>query len=280
MIKSSCRLKNIICFVLKYAVTCFLAIIILLPVCWMALSAFKIRTDISSFPPTFIPPKWTMANFKDVFRLIPVGIYIRNTVIYTVTCTIFSLFFNSMAGYAFARIEFKGKNILFAILMASMMIPFQVIMIPLFMEIFYMGLYDTFAGLVVPKFAAVVGIFFFRSFFFGLPKQLEEAGRIDGLTEFGIFIRIILPLSKPAVVTQAVLTVNACWNDLLWPLLMTNSPDKRMLANGILYFVGQNINEYGPAFAAGVIAVIPIFVIFLFGQKYFVNSIVSTGMKE
>ena len=175
---------------------------------------------------------------------------------------------------------YLGMMALFTILMASMMIPFQVIMIPLFMEIFYMGLFDTLVGLVVPKFAAVIGIFFFRSFYFSLPKQLEEAGRIDGLTEFGIWLRIIVPLCKPALVTQAVLTLNSCWNDLLWPLLMTNNPENRMLPNGVLYFIGQDINDYGPTFAAGLISLVPILIIFLFGQKYFVSSIVNSGMKE
>ena len=280
MIKSSYRLKQLIFRIIRVIILLFLAVIILAPILWMALSAFKERADISTYPPTFIPPRWTLFNIKEVFRLIPIAMYIKNSTLYTIVVTFFSLLFNSAAGYAFARLTFKGQNVLFTILMASMMIPFQVIMIPLFMEIFYMGLFDTLVGLVVPKFAAVIGIFFFRSFYFSLPKQLEEAGRIDGLTEFGIWLRIIVPLCKPALVTQAVLSLNACWNDLLWPLLMTNNPDNRMLPNGVLYFIGQDINDYGPTFAAGLISLIPILIIFLFGQKYFVSSIVNSGMKE
>lgn len=266
--------------ILKNLFLLLLALLILLPVLWMCFSAFRPADQITVFPPQFFPRKWTLDNFTGVMKKIPVVRYIINTLVYTVVVTGVSVLFNAMAGYAFARIEFKGKNVIFTILMASMMIPFQVIMIPLFMELFVMNMFDTFAGLVVPKFAAVVGIFFMRSFFFTLPKELEEAGRLDGLTEFGIFFRIMLPLCKSALVTQAVLSITGCWNDLLWPLLMTNSPEKRMLANGIIYFVGQNVNEYGPAFAAGVISVIPLFLVFVFGQKYFVNSIVSTGMKE
>jgi len=280
MIKSSYRLKQLIFRIIRVIILLFLAVLILAPILWMALSAFKERADISTYPPTFIPPRWTFFNIKEVFRLIPIAMYIKNSALYTIVVTFFSLLFNSAAGYAFARLTFKGQNVLFTILMASMMIPFQVIMIPLFMEIFYMGLFDTLVGLVVPKFAAVIGIFFFRSFYFSLPKQLEEAGRIDGLTEFGIWLRIIVPLCKPALVTQAVLSLNACWNDLLWPLLMTNNPDNRMLPNGVLYFIGQDINDYGPTFAAGLISLIPILIIFLFGQKYFVSSIVNSGMKE
>ncbi len=257
-----------------------MALAILLPIMWMLLSAFRLPNQITVYPPEFIPREWTMYNFTEVFRLIPISRYIFNTVVYAVVVTVVSLLFNSMAGYAFARMNFKGKNILFTILMASMMIPFQVIMIPLFMEIFMMGLFDTYAGMFIPRFASVIGVFFMRSFFSTLPSQLEEAGRIDGLTEFGIFFRIMLPLCKSALMTQAVLSLTGCWNDLLWPLLMTNTPERRMLANGIIYFTGQNITEYGPSFAAGVISVLPLFLVFVFGQKYFVSSIVSTGLKD
>lgn len=257
-----------------------LALTVLLPVLWMVFSAFRPPNQITIYPPNFFPRSWTFFNFTEVFRLIPIGRYVINTVVYAVVVTAVSLLFNSMAGYAFARMDFKGKNVLFTILMASMMIPFQVIMIPLFMEIFFMGLFGTYIGLFLPKFAAVIGIFFMRSFFATLPKQLEEAGRIDGLSEFGIFFRIMLPLCKSALMTQAVLSLTGCWNDLLWPLLMTNDPSRRMLANGVIYFVGQDVTDYGPAFAAGVISVLPLFFVFVFGQKYFVGSIVSTGLKD
>lgn len=274
------KVKEAVYQVIVFIILAILALTILLPVLWMLLSAFRQPNQITVYPPQFFPREWTLFNFTEVFRLIPIGRYIMNTVIYAVVVTAISLLFNSMAGYAFARMNFKGKNVLFTILMASMMIPFQVIMIPLFMEIFFMGMFDTYAGMFIPKFAAVIGIFFMRSFFTTLPKQLEEAGRIDGLTEYGIFFRLMLPLCKSALMTQAVLSLTGCWNDLLWPLLMTNTPERRMLSNGIIYFTGQNVTEYGPAFAAGVISVVPLFVVFVFGQKYFVNSIVSTGLKD
>ena len=258
----------------------FMAMLIVLPILWTCLSAFRPPKMIIQFPPTYFPRAWVMDNFIDVFKRIPILLYVKNTFLFAIVTTVVSLLFNAMAGYAFARVQFKGKNVIFTILMASMMIPFQVIMLPLFMELHFLGLVDTFAGLVVPRFAGVVGIFFMRSFYTTLPKQLEEAGRLDGLTEFGIFFRIMMPLCKYALVTQAVLSFTGAWNDLLWPLLMTNSPDKRMLSNGIVYFVGQSTTNYGPAFAAGLISIVPLLLIFIFGQKYFVNSIVSSGMKE
>ncbi len=260
----------------------FLALLVLLilaPVVWMFLSAFRPPDQIVEYPPRFFPKNYVVQNFKDVYKMIPVNKYILNSFIFSGTVTLGSTLLNSMAGYAFARMQFKGKNVLFMMFMASMMIPFQVIMIPLFMIVFYMGMLDTYRGLIIPQLAGVGGIFFLRSFFITLPAQLEEAGRLDGLTEFGIFFRIMLPLCKTALMTQAVLSFSGCWNNLLWPLLITSSNDRRMLANGIMYFVGQNTVNYGPAFAAGVISVFPLLVLFIFGQKYFVNSIVSSGIK-
>jgi multiple sugar transport system permease protein len=257
----------------------FMAILILLPIGWMFFSAFKTDKDIFIYPPIFFPITWTMLQFETVVKLIPILNYFKNTLIFASTLTISCVFLNSLAGYAFARMSFKGKNAMFTLLMASMMIPFQVIMIPLFIQINLMGLLDTFPGLVIPRMASVIGIFFMRSFFTTLPKQLEEAGRIDGLHEMGIFFRIMMPLCGPAVITQGVLTLNASWNDLLWPLLMTNSPEKRMLSNGVSFFIGQDTEMYGPAFAAGVISVIPLLLVFIFAQKYFVSSIVASGIK-
>ena len=274
------KIAGLVYNLLVYAFLAAMALLILLPVLWMLLSAFRPPNRITIYPPQFFPREWTLFNFSEVFRLIPISRYIINTVVYAVVVTAVSLLFNSMAGYAFARMRFKGKNFLFTAMMASIMIPFQVIMIPLFMEIYYMGLFDTYAGLFIPRFAVIIGIFFMRAFFTTLPKQLEEAGRIDGLSEFGIFFRIMLPLCKTALMTQAVLSLTGCWNDLLWPLLMTNTPQRRMLANGIIYFTGQNITAYGPSFASGVISVLPLFIVFVIGQKYFVNSIVSTGLKD
>lgn len=252
---------------------------ILLPVGWMFCSAFRPTNRILAFPPEFFPSAVSWENFLTVFNAIPIALYFKNTVIFSAAVTALSVLINSLAGYAFARIDFKGKNIIFTILMASMMIPFQVIMIPLFMELHYMNLLDTFSGLILPRISNVIGIFFMRSFFATLPKQLEEAGRVDGLREIGIFFRIMLPNCGAAIATQVVLSINANWNELLWPLLMTTSSEKRMLSNGICYFVGQNTIQYGPAFAAGVISVVPLLVIFIFGQKYFVNSIVSSAVK-
>lgn len=184
-----------------------------------------------------------------------------------------------MAGYAFARLQFKGKNVLFTICLMTMMIPFQVTMIPLFILIYRIGIYDTWPGLILPRLANVMSVFMMRSFFMGLPKELEEAGRIDGAKELTIFWKIMLPLTKPAMVTLIVLGVNGAWNDLLYPLLMTSDVNMRMISNGVAMFVGTDVSNYGAAFAAGVISMLPMLLLYIFGQRYFVEGTVTSGLK-
>jgi multiple sugar transport system permease protein len=256
-----------------------LALLILLPIGWMVLSSFRPPNRIVVYPPEFLPSIWTIGNYIEMMKVVPIARYLLNTIVFAGLVTSISILFNSVAGYAFARIDFACKRLIFTVLLASMMIPFQVIMIPLFMQIHYMGMLDKLAGLVIPRAANVVGIFFMRAFFASLPKQLEEAGRLDGAREIGIFFRIMLPNCQAAIMTQLVLALNYNWNELLWPLLMTSSPDKRMLSNGIVFFIGQNLIQYGPAFAAGVFSIIPLLAVFIFGQKYFVYSIVSSAVK-
>ena len=206
--------------------------------------------------------------------------YIKNSAIYAIGTTVPSLVVNCLAGYAFARYDFKGKNMIFLLFLATMMIPFQVIMIPLFLEVHSLGMYDNYAGLIIPRIASAYWIFLMRSSYQQLPKELEEAARIDGLGEFGIFFRIMTPQIKPALVTFIILNINGSWNDLLWPLIITSSADMRTIANGLAMFVGSHTIEYGPAFAGGAISLIPMLIIYIFGQKYFVEGQVSAGLKE
>jgi len=205
--------------------------------------------------------------------------YLKNSVIYSFGTTLPSLVVNSLAGYAFARYEFKGKNIIFIIFLATMMVPFQVIMIPLFLEVHMMGMYNTYAGLIIPRVAAAYWIFMMRSAFAGLPRELEEAARIDGLSEFGIYLRIMMPLIKPALVTMVILRVNESWNDLLWPLIITSNTKMRTLANGLALFVGARTIEYGAAFAGAAISLIPMLLLYIFGQKYFIQGQATSGLK-
>ena len=216
-----------------------IAMMVLVPVVWMTLSAFKTEKEIISWPPTFIPKTFTLENFVDVQGRINIIRYIMNSVIYAGATTALAVIVNSMAGYAYAFYDFKGKTASFLMTLATMMVPFQVIMVPLFLVVY----------------------------------------KIDGLTEFGIFWKIMLPQVKPAVITLVILSVNGSWNDLLWPMIVTSSTEMRTLANGLALFIGQNTIEYGAAFAGALVSLLPMFILYMFGQKYFVEGMSSGGLK-
>ena len=256
-----------------------LAVVMLLPIVWMLLSSFKPDNEIIKYPPTLFPTAYTLKNFIKCTQRIDIWVYLKNSFIYSFGATIPSLLVNTMAGYAFARYNFKGKDIIFVIFLATMMIPFQVIMIPSFLEVHALGMYDNYAGLIIPKIAAAYWIFMMRSAFSGLPKELEEAARIDGLSEFGIYARIMMPLIKPALVTLIILSVNGNWNDHLWPLIITSNSKMRTLSNGLALFVGARTIEYGAAFAGAAISLVPMLVLYIFGQKYFVEGQATSGLK-
>ncbi|MBL1226102.1 carbohydrate ABC transporter permease [Enterococcus sp. BWR-S5] len=254
--------------------------IIAFPFLWLILSSFKYEKDIISFPPKIFADNYTLDNYIKVWSTIPLLDYIKNTVIFAGGTVITSIFFDSLAGYAFARMNFKGKSALFYFVLLTMMIPFQVFMIPLFIEVNLLGLLDTYAGLIIPRMTTAFGIFMMRSFFITLPASLEEAARIDGLNEFGIFWKIMLPLSKPTLLSLAIFTLMNSWNDLLYPLILTSSSKMRTLPAGLALFTGQNISFYGPVMAGTVISMLPLLIIYIFAQKYFVQGTAMSGMKE
>ena len=258
---------------------CFLAVLVLLPVSWMTLSAFKTEKEIISWPPTFWPLQWTLQNFADVQARIDIVRYIMNSAIYAGVTTALAVVVNGMAGYGYSHFEFKGKTGCFLLTLATMMVPFQVIMVPLFLIVFKMHMYNTYFGLIIPRIAVAGSIFMMRAAFDGVPKEYAEAARIDGLSEMGIFWRIMLPQVKPAMITLVVLSVNGSWNDLLWPMIIASGTNMRTLANGLALFVGQNTIEYGAAFAGAFISLVPMFILYLFGQKYFVEGMSAGGLK-
>jgi len=178
-----------------------------------------------------------------------------------------------------ARLNFKGKGSLFNLILVTMMVPFQVIMIPLFIEIYKFGLLDTYAGLILPRATSAFGIYMMRSFSYPYPKTLEEAARIDGLHEFGIFARIMLPLCKSALLSLGLFHFMFNWNDLIYPLMLTSSANMRTLPAGIAMFIGERVIEYGPTLAATLLSMLPLLLMYLFFQRYFMQSVAITGLK-
>ncbi len=263
-----------------YLLAFLIAFSILVPIIWLLVSSFKTDIGVIQYPPRFFPEEWTTHQYRYVERSIPILSMTKNTVIFAGGVTVISLFFDSLAGYAFARMNFKGKKIIFSIILLTMMVPFQIIMTPLYIEVYKLNLLNTYAGLILPRAASAFGIYMMSSFFTGLPKSLEESGRIDGMSEFRIYFSIMLPLCKPAMVSLGIFHFMNNWNDLLYPLMLTSSADKRTLSAGLAVLVGNKVIKYGPTLAATMISLGPLLILYLFCQKYFVEGIAATGIKE
>lgn len=267
---------NLIGFVLTFLV----ALTILIPILWLFVSAFKTDSGVISYPPRFWPQEWTFDQFRYVTDSIPIFRMLLNTLVFAGSVTVVSVLFDSLSGYAFARMNFRGKKIIFSVILLTMMVPFQIIMTPLYIEIYRMNLLDTFWGLILPRATSAYGIYMMASFFSGLPKSIEESGRIDGMGEFRIYWSLMLPLCKPAVASLAIFHFMNNWNDLLYPLMLTSSANMRTLSAGLAVLVGNKVIKYGPTLAATMISVLPLLILYLFFQRYFVEGIAAGGEKE
>lgn len=273
------KMKTAISYTIITIILTALALVILIPVVWIGICAFRPQTELMQYPPKFFAEQLTLQNFIDIAKRIKIWGYVKNSLLYCLGSTIPGVFLNSLAGYAFARLDFKGKHVLFIMVLATMMIPFQVIMVPLYLEVYYLKWLNTYWGLIIPKVASAYWIFLCRAAFQELPKELEDAARIDGLGEFGIFWKIMLPLVKPTMITMLLLGINNCWNDLLWPLIVANASTMRTLSNGLAIFIGDRTSEYSLAFTAATVSMLPMLILYIFGQKYFVAGQVSSGIK-
>ncbi len=275
------RIKKItLSAAIGYIFTLLVAITVLVPILWLLVSSFKTDVGVIKFPPRFFPEEWTLHQYLYVGDSIPIFDMTKNTVIFAGGVTLISLLFDSMAGYAFARMRFKGSRVLFSIILLTMMVPFQIIMTPLYIEVYKLHLLDSYLGLILPRATSAFGIYMMSSFFEGLPKSLEESGRIDGMSEFRIFRSIMMPLCKPALVSLGIFHFMNNWNDLLYPLMLTSSQNKRTLSAGLAVLVGNKVIKYGPTLAATMISLIPLLVLYIFCQKYFIEGVATAGVKE
>ena len=256
-----------------------IALSMLLPVIWMAFTAFKPEADIVTYPPTLWPRELTFENFVDVWERIPFAQLYLNTIIFAGSVTIISLFFDSMAAYALARLEFRGRGLVLILVLVLLMVPFQVTLIPLYDMLNGIGLTNTLPGLIIPRMTNAFGIFFLRQFFLSLPKDLEEAARMDGASEWRIYWGIVMPLAKPALLTLGLFHFQYNWNDLLWPLIMSADVDSSTLPAGLALFMGQHVVEYGLLMAGALLSLLPVIVFFLVIQRSFVAGIATTGLK-
>ncbi len=266
-----------------YVLMILTAVIFLFPLLWSLISSLKPENDIVSYPPRWIPKVVTLENYTVVLEKYPYLHWGLNSIIVAVSSTLFILVLSSLAAYAFGRLEFKGKKIIFAGIVSMLLIPIQAYIVPLFLLTSALGLLNTYASLILVSGANVTSVFILTSFFKGIPNELEEAARIDGCKDFGIFIRIMLPLSKAALSTVAILTFIANWNNFLWPLIAIRQDFLKPLPVGIAQFMGSAGSnaqfQYGTALAGACMAIIPSLIVFLSLQRYFVEGIANTGIK-
>ncbi len=256
------------------------ALFVVFPFVWMISTSLKLENEVFSWPPRLlpIPPVW--GNYPEAWNIAPFGRYFVNTAIVAVSVTTVSLFLNSLAAYAFARLQFRGRDLLFLLLLATMMIPFQVTMIPTFLILKQLGWLDSYLGLTVPGFAGAFGIFMMRQFMLSVPEDLLDAARIDGCTEFRIYAQIMLPLCKPALATLGVFTFMGAWNDFMLPLLVVKSGDMRTLTLAVAALSsGLYVMSFPLMMAASTFIIVPVIVVFLFGQRFFTRSIALGGLK-
>lgn len=250
----------------------------ILPFIWMLLSSFKTEGEIKRIPPTLWPESFTFENFGKLFTEMDFGTYLTNTLLITLFSFV-GLLLNAMAGFGFAKYSFKGREKMFLLVLATMMIPGQVTMIPVYLILNSVSLTNTMLGIVLPGFTSAFGIFLFRQFMSTLPDEIMEATRLDGASEYRLFAQIVLPMSKPILAVQAILTFIGGWNSFLWPLIIANDEKLYTLSVGLSLLKGQHGTNFALQMAGAAFMVVPIMIIFVFFQKHIIENYNISGMK-
>jgi multiple sugar transport system permease protein len=269
------------------------ALLMIVPFVWMVLSSLKSHTEITSYPPTWLPKHWDFGNYPEALKFAPFGTYFRNSLIIAIGHTVLNVALASMAGYSLARVPFRGRSFLFVAMLATMMIPTYTKIVPQYliakgMPFFggndYLGRggsgwLDSWWALIVPGALTPLAIFLFRQFYLSLPRELEEAARIDGMGEFGIYAKVMTPLIKPAIATVALITFENSWNNFLWPLIVTTRDDLRVIQVGLAAFQQSERTYWEYLMAGTTLATLPMIVLFLLTQRYFVQGFANSGIK-
>ncbi|MBB6637388.1 multiple sugar transport system permease protein [Cohnella thailandensis] len=283
MIKPAPRVRLRPGVLLHYLILTLISVIMILPFVWMLSTSLKEPSDIFVFPPQWIPSPIRWENYSEVLQAIPFGRFYFNSVYIAALVTIGTVLFASLSGYAFGRIPFVGRNLVFLILLSTMMIPHEATSIPMFLFMRDLGFINThFPLIVVPIFGAggVFGVFVMRQFFLTLPKELEEAAMIDGCSRFGIYWRIMLPLAGPAISTLTIFTFLTCWNEFYDPLIFVNSRELMTIPLGLSLFTDEAGTSWHLLMSASVMATLPLLIIFFFAQKQFMEGVAMTGLKD
>jgi len=276
---ASRRTSKVVLYTLAYALLIIFAFIMLMPFVWMLLSTFKDQRELFEFPPKFLPKKLTLNNYIEVFKTVPFVRYYLTSLLVTFSSVVLNLFSSSLAGYAFAKYRFKGREIIFKVILGAMMIPFPVTIIPLYIMVYDLGLVDSYFALIITGSVSIFGTFLMRQFIVNIPDDLLDAARIDGSSEFGTYVRIILPNLKAPLSALAVFSFMSTWNAFLWPLLVVNDDRHRTVQLGVQFFTQRYGDLIHLQITAAAMAIIPIIVLYLFLQKQFIQGITMTGLK-
>ncbi len=280
-LRKQARATRTISLTLSYVALALVTFLMIFPLIIVVIVSFTPNAVTQTWPPKIIPRAWTLDNYTSLFQRLPIGRELLNTIVFAGAVTIISVFFDSLAAYGLSRVDFKGRGILLAVLIATMMIPAMALLIPVYKLLGSMGLVNSYLGIIIPRMADVGGIFLLRQFFISIPKDLDNAARIDGAGEFRIFAQIILPNAVPAILTVGMFNFMGNWNDLLWPLIMTSKPETRTITAGLAMLTGHgsSVTPYGVVMAGALISALPLLIVFFFVQKRFVEGIAMTGMK-
>lgn len=280
-LRKQARAKRTISLTLSYVALALVTFLMIFPLIIVVIVSFTPNAVTQTWPPKIIPSAWTLDNYTSLFQRLPIGRELLNTIVFAGAVTIISVFFDSLAAYGLSRVDFKGRGILLAVLIATMMIPAMALLIPVYKLLGSMGLVNSYLGIIIPRMADIGGIFLLRQFFISIPKDLDNAARIDGAGEFRIFAQIILPNAVPAILTVGMFNFMGNWNDLLWPLIMTSKPETRTITAGLAMLTGHgsSVTPYGVVMAGALISALPLLIVFFFVQKRFVEGIAMTGMK-
>lgn len=256
-----------------------LAILVLVPIVWLFLGSFKSQAELAQVPAPLFPRQFTLSNYGQALGQFNFPVYLLNSTIVVIAATTLTLVINSMAAFALAKYNFRGRNFFFLVTLATIMIPLQVIFIPVYLVIAQLGLVNNLLGLIIPAAATPTGVFLLRQYMLTIPDELIEAARIDGAGDFRIFVRIILPLCTPALATLAIFSVIWRWNDFLWPLIVLQSEKLYTLPVALAQFAGQQVMPFNLILAMSVVSIVPVIVLFLFFQRHIVRGIAATGIK-
>jgi multiple sugar transport system permease protein len=279
-LRSRSRRRSQLVKILFFAGSLVVTAALMLPIIIIVLTAFKPVAEVNAFPPSLLPAHWTLDNFRTIFSDLPMSRLILNSFVFAGGVTLFALVFDSLAAYALARIDFRGSKVLLIVIIASLMIPFQATLIPIYQLVSHLGWVNTFAGLIAPRAADAFGIFFLRQFFISLPRDLDNAARIDGASEWRVFRSIVIPNAMPALLTLGIFIFVNNWNDLLWPLVFTTDSKMGTITSGLTLLTGPGgIIPQGVMMAGALIAVLPLAIMFLLVQRRFIESVATTGLK-